>query len=190
MNGRVRARARLFLRGRTRPSYIERKIDGNESPKTLRAEDVGMSTRATKTFGLIPLIVLTFGACGDDPVSPKEITRADITRSFAATTFTATSGGATVDLLSIGATLDITLREDGTTTGRLFAPGADEDGNDLDLSLDGTFEFVDSTDRVTFAHPADTFVRDVTFTASWAGGVVQLAAEDTFGGTTVRVVLR
>jgi hypothetical protein len=99
---------------------------------------------------------------------------------YAASTFTLRSGGTTVDLLALGA----------TTTGRLFVPGGDEDGSDLDANLDGTFLFDDSTDEVTFRHDADTFVRDVTFTASRAGRAVQLEAEETFSDVTLRVVLR
>lgn len=129
-------------------------------------------------------------ACGDDPVGPGEITRDDITRGFAAVTFTTTTDGVTTDHLAAGATLDIALHEDGTTTGRLFVPGGDEDGGDLDADLAGTFSFEDASDRVTFDQNADTFVRDMTFTATRSNDVVQLGSERTFGGTTVRVVLR
>jgi hypothetical protein len=147
-----------------------------------------MVTRVRSAFGSIAVIVLTLSACGDDPMSP--ITRADITGDYAASTFTVRSGGTTIDLLALGATLNITLRDDGTTTGRLFVPGGDEDGSDLDANLDGTFLFDDRTDEVTFRQDADTFVRDVTFTASRTGRAVQLEAEETFSDVTLRVVLR
>lgn len=135
-------------------------------------------------------VVAVLGACSDDGVGPAEITREDITRGFSAVTFTTTTDGTTTDQLAEGATLNITLHEEGTTTGRLFVPGGDEDGGDLDADLAGTFSFNDSTDGVTFDQNADTFVRDMTFTAVRSNDAVQLEGEQTFGGTTVRVVLR
>jgi hypothetical protein len=72
----------------------------------------------------------------------------------------------------------------------LFVPGGGEDGGDLDADLSGTFSFNDTTDQVTFDQSADTFVRDMTFTAVRAGDGVQLEGEETFGETTARVVLR
>jgi hypothetical protein len=150
-----------------------------------------MLTQAGKALASAAVIVLVLlGGCGDDPVAPDDITRADIIRSFAATTFTARSGALTRNLLSLGSSINVTLRDDDTTTGRLFVPGAGPDGSDFDADLAGTFSFDDSRNEVTFDHPADTFVRDVTFTAARSAGAVQLEAEETSSGVTVRVVLR
>jgi hypothetical protein len=149
-----------------------------------------MLTQAGKALAPVAVIVLVLLSACDDPVAPKPITRADVTRSFEATTFTVRTGAITTDVLAHGGILNVTLREDGTTTGRLFAPDAVTGEGDFDADLAGTFSFVDSSDEVTFEHPADTFVRDVTFTATRSGGAVQLEAEETFSGTTIRVVLR
>lgn len=134
--------------------------------------------------------VAVLGACGDNGVGPEGITREDITRSFSAETFSTTTDGTTIDRLAEGANFDLTLHEEGTTTGHLFVPGGDEDGGDLDVDLAGTFSFNDSSDQVTFDQNADTFVRDMTFTAVRSNAAVQLEGEETFGGTTLRVVLR
>jgi len=141
-------------------------------------------------------IVAVLGACSEgsvtpdpDPTDPEPVTPQEITRTFSATTFTTTTDGSSTDQLAEGATLDITLHEDGTTTGRLFIPGGAEDGGDLDRDLSGTFSFNETNQTVTFDHVADTFVRDMTFSAGELNGVVQLEGEETFSGTTVRLVL-
>lgn len=149
-----------------------------------------LSNRRTGLVSSVLAVVAVLGACGDDGVSPEPITREDITRSFSAATFTTTTDGTTTDQLAEGATLNITLHEDGTTTGELFVPGGAEDGGDFEADLAGTFSFNDSSDRVTFDQNADTFVRDMTFTAVRSNDVVQLEGEETFGESTVRVVLR
>lgn len=149
-----------------------------------------LSNRRTGLVSSVLAVVAVLGACGDDGVSPEPITREDITRSFSAATFTTTTDGTTTDQLAEGATLNITLHEDGTTTGELFVPGGAEDGGDFEADLAGTFSFNDSSDRVTFDQNADTFVRDMTFTAVRSNDGVQLEGEETFGESTVRVVLR
>ena len=119
-------------------------------------------------------------ACDGDPFAP---TVSNVTGSYTATTFTTTSGGVTTDHLADGASFTITLRADGTTTGRLFIPGGDEGGGDLDADMAGTWTLTGST--VEFTQTADTFVRDMPFTASRnrLGGIA------TFSGTTIRVTL-
>lgn len=151
-----------------------------------------MSGRTRILSGILAVVTLLF-ACSDDGASPEPTTeepatRDDITRAFSATTFTTRTDGTTTDELAEGATLDITLHEDGTTTGNVFVPEGAEEG-DLDADLSGTFSFNEPTHTVTFDHSADTFVRDMTFSAVRADGVVRLRGEETFSGTTVRVVL-
>lgn len=143
-------------------------------------------------------IVAVLGACSEGSVSPdpdpdptdlEPVTQQEVTQAFSATTLTTTTDGSTTDQLAEGATLDITLHEDGTTTGNLFIPGGGEDGSDFDRDLSGTFSFNETTQTVKFDHAADTFVRDMTFTAGQLNGTVRLEGEETFSGTTVRVVL-
>lgn len=127
------------------------------------------------------LAAFTLAACGDDPFVP---TMDSIAGEYRATTLTATTGGVTVDALALGGTLTLDLDEDGTTTGRLFLPGLEEDGSDFDASLDGTWQL--RGDVVTFDQGADTLIRDLEFEVRGS----RLEAEETFsGGDRVRVVL-
>jgi hypothetical protein len=110
---------------------------------------------------------------------------ADVAGTYQATTFTtrSQSSQATTDQLAQGATLTIVLDTTRATTGRLFVPVGDENGNDLDASMAGTWAL--SHDSVGFSQAADTFVRDMPFV--FANGA--LTGEGTFSGTVVRVVL-
>ena len=146
-----------------------------------------VSRRATLAISVF--VVLLLAACGDDGTGPDEIEQSDVAGSYEATTFETTEDGQTTDQLAEGAQFTITLASDGTTTGNLFIPGGAEDGSDLDASLAGTWTFNASSNSVTFDQDADTFVRDMTFTAVRAGGGVQLEGEETFSGVTITVVL-
>jgi hypothetical protein len=129
------------------------------------------------------LLVLTLGGVGcgdDDSFSPTVET---VAGSYTATTFTVSSVVGNINLLAGGATVTMNLASDGTTTGRLFVPGGDEDGSDLDRDLTGTWSLTGST--VTFEQTADSFIPDVEFIAS----ANRLTGEDTFDGGTVRLVL-
>jgi len=89
----------------------------------------------------------------------------------------------TSDFLNLGATLTLTLNADGTTEGRLLAPGLDEEGGDVDVDLVGTWMLAGSI--VTFDQPGDTFLPDLPFTADRD----RLTGEETSAGTTTRVIL-
>jgi hypothetical protein len=107
----------------------------------------------------------------------------NVSGTYAATTLTTTTDGATTNQLVAGAFLTITLLPNGTTTGRFFVPGGAEGGGDLDADMAGTWTLTEST--VVFAQTADTFVRDMAFTASRD----RLSGEETWGSYTVRVTL-
>ena len=126
------------------------------------------------------LVIAGILACGDDGFSPSI---ENVAGDYTATSFTTTSGGVTTDLLDDGASLTLTLASNGATTGHLFVPGAGEGGGDLDADLTGTWTLTGST--VAFAQIADTFVRDMPFTAAEN----RLQGEATFAGTLVRVTL-
>ncbi len=102
---------------------------------------------------------------------------------YQASVLTVTENGVTTDLLANGAVLNMMLSDDGGTTGRLFAPGADEGGGDLDVSLDGTW--TETNGVVHFTQSADTFIRDIPFTLS--GNL--LSGTFTEPGLEVRAVL-
>ena len=96
-------------------------------------------------------------ACADDPNVPP----AGVPGVYHATKFALSSGGQTVNLLALGASLAVTLADDHTTTGRLLVPAALAGGTAVDESLAGSWR--QSSDTVYFAGPADTFIRDVPF---------------------------
>jgi hypothetical protein len=122
-------------------------------------------------------------ACGGDG-TPFTPTVENVAGNYEAATLTVTEAGFTADLLSIGASLTMSLEPDGTTSGRLFAPGFGTGGSDLDADLSGTWTLTGSI--VTFDQPGDTFVRDVPFTVERN----RLIGEGTFSGVAVRTVLR
>lgn len=84
--------------------------------------------------------------------------------AYEASVFTVTQNGVTTDLLAQGAVLDMTLTDDGHTSGHMFVEGGDEGGADLDVDLAGTWTATDGT--VRFDQQADTFIRDIPFTLS------------------------
>jgi hypothetical protein len=131
---------------------------------------------------LVPMIVLLTLSCGGDdpPFSPTVQT---VAGTYRATRLTGTQSGITVNLLSLGASVEMVLNEDGTTTGRVFAPGLEQGGQDLDIDLAGTWTLQGET--VTFSHSGETFIRDVPFTV----GRNRLDGEGTFRTVTIRLTL-
>lgn len=132
--------------------------------------------------GAWSLAAVALAGCGgdDNPFSP---TVANVAGTYNATQFTATGSAGTVDLLSLGATVHVVLNPDGTTTGHLFVPDIGQEDGELDADLTGTWTLSGST--VTFSQTADTFIRDVEFTASQNS----LESEGTFEETTLHLAL-
>ena len=88
----------------------------------------------------------------------------------------------TIDWVRAGATVSLTVDTNGTTTGTMFFPAsAANDSATLDLA--GTWQL--SGNMVDFDQTADTFLRDMTFTATEN----RLTGDQTFGGTRVRATL-
>jgi hypothetical protein len=133
-----------------------------------------------RTFRLAaPVVCAVALACGD-PAAP---TVADLAGSYSATTLTWQDSTGTTNWLAQGSSLSIVLMANDSTRGRLFVPGGDENGADLEADLAGSW--VLRGDTVEFDQAADTFVRDMPFV--FAGG--KLAGQATFSGGTVRVVM-
>ncbi|HZD06265.1 MAG TPA: hypothetical protein VE173_15245 [Longimicrobiales bacterium] len=140
--------------------------------------------------GLVCAALLGGAACSDDGgVGPRDLTvvAGSYTAEgpFGAITFITTEAGSSeeTDWLARGASIVLDLKADGTTGGRLYVPGADEDGGDMDEDLTGTWSLTNG--RVALDHEADTFLRDMDYTLEGN----RLKGEETFGGTTVRVEL-
>ena len=112
----------------------------------------------TRTSRLLLAATLAIASgCAAAPNVPP----AGVPGSYHATTFTLSSGGPAVNLLALGASFTMALATDHTTTGRLIIPPSVTGGENIDESLDGTWQ--QSHHTVYFDGPADTFVRDVPF---------------------------
>jgi hypothetical protein len=149
-------------------------------------------SRTCRTAAVIALTaVLTLPACGGDSTRPDPPAAAmqrlagsyTASESYGAVTFTSTGSGESTDWLARGGSLKIELAPDGTTTGRVFLPGADEDGGDWTADLKGSWSLDGTT--VRFSHTADTFLRDTPFRATEG----RLEGDQTFNGIRVHVVL-
>jgi len=125
-------------------------------------------------------LALTIAACGDNGVDGP--TPKSVVGTYAATTFMATAGGVTTNLLTSGASVTLILGADGTTSGRLFVPASVTP--QVDASLAGTWTFSGPTD-IDLASNTDTFLRDMVFSVS--GNT--LVGDQTFGATRIQVVL-
>jgi hypothetical protein len=133
--------------------------------------------------GAWSLAAVALAGCGgdDNPFSP---TVANVAGTYNATLFTATIGSQQpTNLLSLGATVHVVLNPDGTTTGHIFVPDLGQEDGELDADLTGTWTLSGST--VTFSQTADTFIRDVEFTAAQNS----LESEGTFEDTTLHLAL-
>lgn len=117
--------------------------------------------RTRRTTLLLTIICLVLVGCSDEnPTQP--VTRQAVAGNYAAVSFTLRENGTSTDLLAAGASVNINLLIDGTTTGRLFVPGGDDDGSDLDKDLAGTWSLAGTIVRLQ--HAADTFLRDLALT--------------------------
>ena len=131
------------------------------------------------TLGLVAVLT----ACGGSDDGGFSPTVDNVAGSYSADAFTLTTSTGAIDLLALGSSVTVTLAPNGTTTGRLFVPGGNEDGSDLDEDLTGTWSLSNGT--VTFSQTANTFIRDAEFTVTRD----LLTGEGTFGGSTVQLVL-
>ena len=121
---------------------------------------------------------LALAACGgdDDGFSPS---MSNVSGTYHATTFTA---GPT-NLLVLGATVDVTLASNGTTTGHLSVPTAGDNGGTLEEDLAGTWTLSGNT--VTFSQSAGTLIQGATFTAEEN----RLTGNGSFDGVLLLLVL-
>lgn len=140
-----------------------------------------MSLNRLAGAGLLAASISLAVACGDS----FEPTTENVAGAYEATVFRGDDEGVDRDLLDEGGSLSITLAANGTTSGRLFVPGGDEDGSDLDMSLVGTWTLDEERSEVTFDQSADTFLRGMTFAASED----RLEGEESFVDGSIEVVL-
>ena len=140
--------------------------------------------RAVRAWlGAWSLAAVALAGCGgdDNPFSP---TVANVAGTYNASQFTASDTElGDFNLLALGATVHVVLNPDGTTTGHIFVPDVGQEDGAVDADLTGTWTLSGST--VTFSQTADTFIRDVEFTAAQNS----LASEGTINGTTIHLTL-
>lgn len=135
-----------------------------------------------KQLAKIATAILVAAGCGDDDsLSPS---RESVAGSYTATTFLVTQQNIVADLLQLGSGVILDLATDGTVTGHIFVPNGNEDGSDLDLDLTGSWTLDGAIVRFDMPE-ADTFIRDIAFTA----GANTLSAEQNSGGTRIQLVL-
>ncbi len=125
---------------------------------------------------------LMAGCGGEDTTGPGGLALG----SYTATTFSVTpAGGAPINVLGNGGSLVITLHAGGTTTGALTVPGTITGGAPFVASMAGTVTVTSLT--VTFAQPADSFVRDLTWSRQ---GQILAVTNQVVAGTSYTIVLQ
>ena len=126
-------------------------------------------------------LALLLPSCGgSDAFSP---TVESVSGSYSAGVFTATSPAGSINLLALGAAVDVTLAPNGTTSGRLLVPGGNGAGGDLDQDLAGTWTL--AGDTVTFNPSGPSVIQNARF----AVGRGQLTGDGSFAGQTLHLVL-
>jgi hypothetical protein len=133
---------------------------------------------------LLVFSLAALAACGDDPTGP---TPASVAGTYHATQIDITYTGSSEpqDALELGASLEIVLTAEGTTSGTFFVPAVlTEDGVDDDVfDLTGTYSISGNT--LTFPGPANSFIRDLP----WTIGNGTLTATDTHQEGTLELRL-
>ncbi|MBA2626843.1 MAG: hypothetical protein H0U85_02450 [Gemmatimonadales bacterium] len=125
--------------------------------------------------------VIVSGTACSDSFSPSVST---VAAAYTATNLRTTpNAGASVDQLALGATLNMVLNANGTVTGLLNVPVSAQNPSAFSANLTGTWTL--NGDSVTFASDVDTFIRDLTFTASRN----QLTANQNVANTRYEVTL-
>jgi hypothetical protein len=123
-------------------------------------------------------------ACGGSDSPTTTTTPPSIIGSYTATTFQVTpTGQPMIDVLAKGGTLSLIIAADNSTTGSLSLPPSIL-GSPFSANLTGTA--VQTGNTVKFQQTADTFVRDLTFTAN---GTTLEAKNQSAGTGTFTVVL-
>lgn len=130
--------------------------------------------------GLVAMV-----ACGGNDATSPHTT---IAGSYSALQWVTTGGSGQTNQLTAGSTLQITLNNDGSTTGHMHTVASNgAPAGDFDLS--GTWDL--DGNLVQFTQAADTFLNDMVFSATLVGtGVVDLVGNQTFSGTQIQLTLR
>ena len=125
--------------------------------------------RQTSSLLPVALLAATVAACDDDPAG---LSRSDVAGNYHAVELMVYMDELAWedDLLARGASIDVTLHDDGTTSGQLVMPSESEEGVDATYDLAGTWQI--DGDEVVFDHEGDTVLESATLT--WADdGIIE-----------------
>jgi hypothetical protein len=131
---------------------------------------------------LASVTALLAAGCGES-VDAGNLTMEAVAGVYQATTFESADADGVVDQLAEGASIDLTLSANGSTSGRLFVPDGDPGGGDFVADLAGTWTLTGPLVRLE--HPTDSFLRDTGFLYNDG----ELRGERTSLGVTITVVL-
>ena len=133
---------------------------------------------------LIPSLVAVAAVVACRDANPFVPTIDNMAGDYTAHAIVTTDRSGTVDWIAAGATLTMSLAQNGTTSGHLFVPGGGAAGADVNEDMAGTWLFIGGT--VSFGQTADSFVRNMDFVPT----PNRLSSDHTFSdGTRFRVVL-
>jgi len=128
------------------------------------------------------ILLSIVAACGSD--KPTGLDMGDVGGSYEATVLTVTQAGTAQDFIAAGATIQLVLDEDGTTSGHLFIPASDlSHGEAVDADMAGSWTLDGTTVHIT--QSADTFIRDLPLTVDGN----DLTGDATFDDVQVHLVM-
>jgi len=127
------------------------------------------------------LLAVTVG-CGSDTTQPHTA----FAGNYRATQWVTTGTSGQTNQILAGSTLDLALKEDGTTAGHLHV-AASGSNPAFDADMAGTWS--ESDNKITISQAADTFVRDMTFNVVANGDNWSLTGDHVFSGTRIQITL-
>lgn len=144
-----------------------------------------MKPSVMKCLAPIMMLAAAVGCGGSDSTGTQSSALAG---SYTAVQWVTTGNSGQTPQLAIGSTLQITLNNDGSTTGHMHL--AASGGNTaMDFDMAGTW--AQNGNNVSFSQAADTFLRNMVFTIQpIATGVWDLVGVYDTPGTRVELTLR
>jgi hypothetical protein len=138
--------------------------------------------RAATTIGSF-FLAATIAACGDSSTPAQRLS----TGNYAATIFTTTGTGGQTNQIAAGSELNLSLGPTGATAGHLHIAAS---GSQPAIEADMAGTWTEEGNVVEIDQPADTFVRDMDFTAGpGVNGTWTLSGDQSFNGTRIQITL-
>jgi hypothetical protein len=133
--------------------------------------------RSLVRIGPICFVLAVIGCGGSNSTAPT----ARVAGNYAATQFVTTGTAGQTNQILAGSTLYLFLETNGSLFGRLHMAGSG------DTDMTGTWTQTGNT--ISFSQTADTFVRNMTFTALPNGNSWQLVGDQVVSGTRIQLTL-